>query len=509
MKTHKKYFLGTLILILFFSITTSCGDDWLTVVPVNAVTPENYYKDEAQILKAVNAAYSALGNRGMFGWWQGLIRNVRGDNCETVEANVIAHSNFTVNDTDIRLFNRTNGDGLWNSIYVGALRCNLIIRNAPNATFSNEASRNKLIGEARFLRALYYFYLVDYWNRGPLLLDTNFNVTDVPASEAAEIYAAIENDLTTIINNAMLPFSYDGSAGNEIGRATIGSARALLGKVYLFQNKFTQAIEQFEQIVTSNQYALIDVSDIWSVHADNGSEYIFEVQFNNDKAGPNAFFDDGVNAAETTLRNQTIAPNQYSGWENAWPSADLVNSFEPGDLRREAFIVLPGELFPTKTDPFEGLSRNRGGFAIKKGMGSGFSTATPNGTGEENYPVIRYADVLLMYAEALIRSNSNSLAATDLIDRVRARGFGYASIAELRNANLGIESYALAKGITLFEALKQERRRELCFEGHRYSDLVRWGDLSTNTILVDRGWRPEVTYYPISREDIDLSSLLN
>jgi hypothetical protein len=95
----------------------------------------------------------------------------------------------------------------------------------------------------------------------------------------------------------------------------------------------------------------------------------------------------------------------------------------------------------------------------------------------------------------------------DYIDRVRVRAFGLESIQELRSAGLGIQQYASGKGISLFEAIKHERRVELCFEGHRYSDLTRWGDLSSNPIIIDRGWSAEKTYYPLSREDIDLSSL--
>ncbi len=496
----------SLLCLGLFILNPSCSEDFLDVKPIDAISADNFYQNEAQIEQALTAAYSAIGNRGMFGWWQNLIRNVRGDNCETIEANVIAHNNFTVNDTDRRLYNRTNGDGLWNSIFTGVLRSNLIIKNTPEANITSPEVKDRLIGQALFLRALYYFYVVDYWNQGPLILEDNFRLTDFPTSDASAIYASIENDLRRVVDNEMVPWVYNGSPGFERGRASMGSAYALLGKVYLFQNKFTEAASAFDIVVNSEVYDLLPLDLVWTTDGDNGVESVFEVQFNNDNAGPNPFFDDGVNAAETTMRNQTIAPNQYNGWENAFPSEDLVNSFEPGDLRRAHSIVITGELFPTKTEPFRGLESNRGDFAMKKGMGSGFSTGTPNGTGEENHPIIRYADVLLMYAESIIRGGGDLQLARNLIDRVRARGFGADTIEDLRDMGLGIQQYADQNGITLFEALKHERRVELCFEGHRFSDLTRWGDLPNNQILVDRGWAPDKTYYPLSREDIDLST---
>ncbi|MCC5927928.1 MAG: RagB/SusD family nutrient uptake outer membrane protein [Cyclobacteriaceae bacterium] len=501
----KKAFL---LLIMLFTIS-SCSEDFLEWVPVNAVTAENYYQNEVQMQKALNAAYSAMGNRGMYGWWLPVVRIIRSDNTSTSEAQMVQHSIFTVNDTDRYLFNRNNGDGMWNSIYIGILRCNLILIRTNELNVPNPQTRNLILGQARFLRALYNYHLVTYWNRAPLMLEQNYNAIDVPLSDALTFYSAIENDLKIIIDNEMLPWTYDGSAGRERGRASMGSAFSLLGKIYLFQGKYAESAAAFDRVVSSNVYSLIPVNNIFSLAGDNGPESVFEIQFSNANAGPNPFFDDGVNAAETTLRNQTLAPNQYNGWENAWPTQSLVDAFEPGDLRRAAFIVVPGENFPTRTEPFAGTDRNRGPYAIKKGMGSGFSTGTPNGTGEENFPVIRYADVLLMYAEALIRANTDLNKAADLIDLVRARAFGFANINLLRDEELGINQYAQAKSINLFEALKHERRVELCFEGHRYTDLQRWGDAASNPILRDRGWTAENAFYPISREDIDLSSLID
>lgn len=495
-----------LLTLLLLLVSNGCSDKFLEVLPIDAITADNYYRNEAQMNRALNAAYSAVGNRGMFGWWQGVLRNVRSDNGETVQAELVVHQGFVVNDTDIRLFNRNNGDGLWNSLFFGILRCNLIIVNIPNADIPNQEVRNRILGQALFLRALYNFYVVDYWNQGPLMLEDNFNQTDVALSDASRFWAAIEADLRRVVDGNMLPWTYDGSPGLEIGRASMGSALSLLGKVYLFQGKFTDAANAFSRVINQGVYSLIPLEQVWTVQGENGPESVFEVQFNNSRAASNPFFDDGVQAAEITLRNQTIAPNQYNGWENVFPTRDLVEAFTPGDRRRAAFIVLPGEMFPGQAEPFRGIARNRGEYAVKKGMGSGFSTGTPGGTGEENFPIIRYADVLLMHAEALIRGGGSATQAADLIDQVRVRAFGATNVAQLRAAGNGIQQFATQRGISLFEALKIERRLELCFEGHRYSDLMRWGDAANNRILRDRGWNPGAAYYPLSREDIDLST---
>lgn len=497
--------LFTLIVLLQFF---SCSDSYLDVTPVNEPTPENFYKTKEQMEKALNAAYSALGNRGMYGWWLGVTRMVMSDDTETVEANVIDHHNFSVTDTNIRLFNRSNGNGLWNSLYIGILRCNLVITKLPTSEIKLQEDKDRILGQALFLRALYYFHLVNYWGEVPLLLDDNYNAIDLEKSSVNDVYAAIENDLNLILANNLLPTIYNGSAGQEIGRATKGAVLSLLGKTLLYQNKFDLAKNHFQSVVSSNTYSLVNVNNIWTVAADNGTESVFEVQFANAKAGINPFFDDGVQAAEITLRNQTIAPNQYNGWENAWPSQDLLDVFETGDLRRQAFIVMENEFFPTQSTAYN-PSKNRGNFAIRKGINSGWSTGSPNGTGEENFPIIRYSDVLLMYAETLIRSNSPNIPlAENLIDQVRARAFGL-SVTALRSANLGIATYATDNNKSLFEALKDERRREFCFEGHRFNDLARWDDAKNNTILLDRGYNQSKRYYPLSREDLDLSNLFN
>ncbi|MDV7401594.1 RagB/SusD family nutrient uptake outer membrane protein, partial [Arthrospira platensis SPKY1] len=116
---------------------------------------------EDQVRRALNGAYSPLGNRGMYGWWLSSIRDVLTDEAETLEQNIINHYFFNYNNTDIRLFNRTNGDGLWNSLYMGVLRSNLIIVRLPQSRIANAQVRGQLMGEAKFLRALYYFHLVN------------------------------------------------------------------------------------------------------------------------------------------------------------------------------------------------------------------------------------------------------------------------------------------------------------------------------------------------------------
>lgn len=499
----KNFLTTSLCIVLLFS----CSNEYLDIVPVNEPTAENFYRTEGQMEKALTAAYSSLGNRGMYGWWLGVTRMLMSDDAETVEANVIDHYNFAVTDTDIRLFNRNNGDGLWNSIYVGILRCNIVIERLPFSEIQDEAIKNRILGQAIFLRSLYYFHLVNYWGEVPLLLEENLEVTDVAKSSISDIYQVIENDLNLILTENMLPNSYSGGVGRENGRATRGAALSLLGKTLLYQDKFSEAASAFEQVLSSSVYNLISLENIWTINGDNSDESIFEVQFSNTNAGINPFFDDGVQAAEITLRNQTLAPNQYNGWENAWPSQDLVNLFESDDSRRERFIVLDGEFFPTESLAYD-PSRNRGLSAIRKGINSGWSTGSPNGTGEENFPLIRYADVLLLYSESLLRSNTNESLAVDLIDQVRARAFGM-TVATLRLSGMGITQYAANKSIGLFDALKEERRRELCFEGHRFNDLARWGDANLNSILLDRGYTNEKRYYPLSREDLDLSELFN
>lgn len=500
--------IGYSFLVMILLAGAGCSEDFLEIPALDAVSSETYYQTEDQIRRALNGAYSPLGNRGMYGWWLSSIRDVLTDDAETLEQNIINHFFFNINNTDIRLFNRTNGDGLWNSLYMGILRSNLIIARTPDSKIASAQVKGQLIGEAKFLRALYYFHLVNFWNKGPLLLEDNFNSFDLATSDADAIYAAIEKDLDDIIQGGLLPWTYNGSEGQEPGRAAMGAAQSLRAKVHLYRGQYAQAAALFKQVIDQNVYQLIPLEQVFTLAGDNGPESVFEVQFNFRGAGFNPYFDDGVNAAESTLRNIMLHPNQAGAWENVFPAPAFVNTFEPGDRRKQYFIIQPGDTIPT-TNLIYDPALNKGNFAIRKGVNSGYATWTPqNGVADENFPIIRYADVLLMYAESLIQSNGNLEEAKNAIDQVRTRAFGYASIAELRAAGRGVDSYMQANGATLLQALKHERRVELCYEGHRYLDLLRWGDLPSNTVLVNRGWAPEKTYYPIPQEDIDLSTLL-
>jgi len=498
----------SLIALVIILVFTTCSKDFLEIKPVDAILAENYYQTEDQIRKALNAAYSPLGNRGMYGWWLSPIRELLSDDVNSLEQGIINHHFYNVTNTDRQLFNRKDGDGLWNSLFMGILRCNLVIIHAPTATIVNPANRAQMIGEAKFLRAMYYWHLVTFWNQGPVLLENNYNVTDIITSNRDQIYQAIEKDLTEIIQAEMVPWTYDGSPGKEKGRVTMGAVKSLLGKVYLYNERFADASQQFREVIDRNVYGLLPIELVYTLAGDNGIESVFEVQFNYQGAGFNLFFDDGINASESTLRNQMLAPNQVGGWENLWPSQNLVDQFDLEDPRRSLFIIFPGDTIPG-TQALYDPSRNKGNYAIRKGVNSGYSAWDPKGgVADENFPLIRYADVLLMMAECLIRQNSDMQEAINLIDRVRARAYRFNSIEELRSAGKGISQVMSDKNFDLFEALKFERRLELSFEGHRYLDLLRWGDVPFNEIILSRGWAPSKAFYPISQEDLDLTTLL-
>ncbi len=504
---HIKFHIKTFLVMAILTFS-SCSGDFLEIIPVDAVLSENFFQTEDQIRRALNGAYSPLGNRGMYGWWLSPIREILSDDVNTLEQGIINHHFFNPTNTDRQLFTRKDGDGLWKSIFMGVLRSNLIIIRTPESQIPSQIVKNQLIGEAKFLRAMYYFHLASFWNKGPLLLDDNFNAVDVRTSSAEEIHEAIERDLLDIIEGNWLPWTYDGSPGKEIGRASMGASLSLLGKLYLYQGRFQEAAALFKQVIDRNVYSLIPIEEVYTLQGDNGSESVFEVQFNYKGAGFNPFFDDGVNASESTLRNQMLAPNQVGGWENLWPSQNFVDQLDNDDPRGKLFIIFPGDPIPGSAHLFN-PSLNKGSYSIRKGVNSGYSAWNPQGgVADENFPLIRYADVLLMYAECLIRSNTDTDEAMRMIDQVRARAYRYDDIEALKAEGKGVSSVMVQRNLSLFEVLKLERRIELSFEGHRYLDLLRWNDAASNEILLSRGWAPEKAYYPISQEDLDLTSLL-
>jgi len=369
----------------------------------------------------------------------------------------------------------------WNDAYRGISRCNAILDRIGGVEM-NETLRKRYVGEVKFLRALIYFNLVRFFGDVPLVTQEITNPQDgytFSRTSVAEVYTQIERDLTEA--EASLPLKYSGA---DIGRATSGAAKSLLAKVLMTQRKFPQAAAKLKEVVDSGEYGLLDnYAAIFSPTNKNHRESVFDVQYrsgglNEGNPIPSSF-------APENSGNAVIA---FGGDGNNQPTIDLENAYEPNDLRKTASLATS--------------YTNAQGNVIQARFSKKFMDTPPaKYDNNNNFPVIRYADVLLMYAEML---NEQGYVADGeafkLLNQVRKR----AGLPEKTSADVPDQAaYRLV--------IEQERRVELAFEGHRWFDLVRTGRAITvmNAKKTDLGLRIELTVnnlvFPIPQSQIDIN----
>jgi len=384
--------------------------------------------------------------------------------------------------------NNDNLTSIWKWCYEGINRANYLEQNKNNIEFDRKTA---LYGEVYFLRAYYYFELVKLFGDVPLFTTNRLTAGDsgslqrVPASE---VYAQIEADLKNAAS--ALPTSQ-----SQKGRATKYAAQALLGKVYLYQDKFAEAAIEFEKVI--GVYSLVtNYEDIFLKSGENGPESIFEVQHSN----TSNWYDWGYTPQGTEGNFGVIhnGPRGFkgdvyaSGWSFNVPTEKLFDSFVVGDSRREASI-LDIEAFVTATGASYTAGYKHTGYFNKKYIPrAGESGAQTELNYLTNYRSIRYADVLLMAAEANNRGGISDSKAQGYLNQVRRRAFG----DNLHDITL--------TGSPLTEAIWAERNLELSMEGHRFFDLVRTGKAASEIEGFVDG---KHNLFPIPQQEVDISGL--
>lgn len=384
--------------------------------------------------------------------------------------------------------NNDNLTSIWKWLYEGVNRTNYLVENKDKLDFD---TKEALYGEVYFLRAYYYFELVKFFGDVVLVTDHRLTASDsrtlqrVPKSE---VYAQIETDLLNAIS--VLP-----SAQSQKGRVTKFAAQALLGKVYLFQDKFSDAATTLENVI--GVYSLVDnYGDQFLRAGENGPESVFEVQFTNTSNWWDwGYTPQGTEGNFGVIHNGPRAfsgPVYASGWSFNIPTQDLVDSYEAGDSRKDATILdIVAFADATGATYAEGY-KHTGYYNNKYIPRAGESGAQTELNYLTNYRSIRYADVLLMAAEAFNRSGLDDGKAQDYLNQVRARAFG------------DQDHKILLTGSALTEAIWAERNFELAMEGHRFFDLVRTGQAATKISGFVSG-KNEV--FPIPQQEIDISGL--
>ena len=476
--------IGAILAALVLGATlASCTQD-LDITNPNAPSTGSFWKTEADAVSGVNATYNGLLNNGTYGRWLAFAYDIRSDE---------GYSNSPW--TDLANFNKfTQGDynfevsrELWQHHYQAIFRANQVTDNVP-AIDMNTTLRGRIVGEARFIRGLLYYNLVNLYGPVPVIAKTPAP-TDRPATASeADVYAQIEKDLTDA--SGVLPTSY---SGGDVGRATKGAALAMLGKAQLQQRKWATAATTLASVIALPGYDLMpNYADNFTDKFENNKESVFEVQF-----GDQSQLSNGVRGQNIAKMVGACGP----GYCDGRPSTYLYQQFltettTSGDVDPRLDVTLFRN-FPGATvygGPYTNQGRGANDIYFKK-YGQYYVPGDQNWDNPINVRVIRFADVLLMEAEALNESG-NTAGAYQYINRVRAR----VSLAPLP---AGLSQTAMR------DRIMHERLVEFGLEGQRWNDLKRQNMLTKALVPNDSEYNFFVVgkseRLPIPQSEIDLN----
>lgn len=474
-----KYFKYIALIVFLTNIFWACSDDFLDTPP-HEVTDLDFFTNEEAALNALTACYDPLTwyNEEIFEWFLGDIvgqDGYKGGEGPADWADCEDLRNFVYDATNPIL------DTRWKELYQGVYRCNIVITNVPDMDF-DETLRNRIVGEAKFLRGYYYFQLVKTFGGVPLITTVlEPSEYNQPRAEISECWAQIEQDFKDAAEVLPLRSQY---AAEDMGRATKGAAQAYLVKAYIYQQKWQLAEPLAAEIINSGEYdLLVNYQEVFSMNGENSVESIFELQFLETQTG----WGDG-NEGNVFTVYQGSRDNGF-GWGFNCPTEDFEAEFEEGDLRREATIIYNGELLFEGTEGEQLANNSHVGnpshlhnqkYLIEYEFRPSDQSDAPN-----NWRAYRYADLLLFHAEAAYH-NGNDWQTS--LNKVRSR------------VGLG-ESPYLSNPL---QAIYHERRVELGMEGHRFWDVVRQGRGAEE--FGEFGFvAGEHEYFPIPQSQIDLS----
>lgn len=443
--------------MLSIGLVTSCSDSYVEVPPEYSIDSENYFNVEEDYEQAIVAAYDLLQTT----YLNSMLGEIASDNTLCGGESSTDVPGFQQIDDMIHTSNNDNLQDLWNWMFSGVQRAAYVIEFKDKTDFDG---KERLIAEAYFLRAYYNFELVKWFGPIPIKQAGRFVVGDeenIVRSSVEEVYALIEQDLLNAIES--LPIT-----APQAGRVTLGAAQSLLGKAYLFQAKFSDAAAMLDNVINSGQYQMVsDYDEIFEHEGENGPGSVFEVQYTDAEGASFDCFQcsEGNIAVGFNGIRQYNGPVFDSGFSFNVPTQELVDAFEAGDLRKDV-AILDIAAWATRFGATYGTGFEHTGYFNRKYIARKGDTniGDQNLTNPNNYRAIRYADVLLMAAEAYSKKTSpDDTKARQYLNQVRERAFGTTSNA------------VNASGTALQEAILRERRVELAGEGHRFFDLVRTG----------------------------------
>ena len=498
--------------IVCFLITifllASCSDDFITLNPPSSLSSEGFYKTETDMNQAVLSAYQRL--RELYNQQYVRLGEIRSDNT-TYSWLAGNPANERGVDEFVSPLLPENGFLLstWNNSYNLILRCNLVIDKIGDIDFTDNNKKAQFEGEAKFLRALMYFYLNRIFGGtgtngellGPIKVDKEISQNEayellrVPLQE---VYDLIISDLT--FAEANLPESY---SGTDVGRVAKGGATGLLGKVYMTMagyplnrgnEYYGKAIEQFRKITNNSRYVLEPTYNaLFDVSNKNTKESLFEVQYKKGAPGGATGSPWNNNFAPRFSDKEVVLIGDKGG-ENA-PTQNMSEAYETGDPRK--YVSMRDGWINAKTGAFEN----------DKYVCKYYDVSSSGSDNGNNWIELRLADIYLLYAEALVRTGGDKQEAINYVNKIRERARntpGDPAIEAPAGLLKNLETSNFASDEALLLAIENERRVELAFENHRWFDLVRTGRAEAVMVASQKAdgypdftWSNNALAYPI------------
>ena len=467
----------TFILLL---ILTGCLDTFVELYPLDQASVENSFNTPEDANLAVMGIYDALQS-GNYPRDMAYLTELVSDNA-TIQPTRFGDAG-KVDLREVELFQFTDENGYlqerWSALYQGIARANLLLVKIENIDFKDDALKNQYIGEAKFLRALFYFDLVRFFGDVPVSLTEIRSTQEAFALQRlpeGEVFQTISNDL--IEASTLLPVSYSNS---DVGRITKGAAKAMLAKVYLTNNHAELALPILRELTQSPySYGLMSsYSEVFDT--DNTNESIFEVQYTSNGSNEGNPYPQFFLTSDGTAGKDIFGSGYLGGAGpgECLPTDELWDAYETDDTRRDYTIL--------KYYSKQEVANVNVTFKYRDVPVSAY-------TSEDNIIVLRYADVILMIAEAINEtSNGPTPEAYDAVDQIRIRAGLPALVRDLNYDSFKVK-------------LLHERRVEFAFENHRWFDLKRFG--MALSLLSEKGYAIQSKHllYPIPRKEVIINS---
>ncbi len=498
----KKYIkiitLGVLISVGY----TSCSDDFTEVDPIGLINEDDFLTTDAEAESVVYGIYDLMAWNYNRPWNSAFFIKVLPGDIANAGSTIGDQPAFQQIDDFTHVADNPAIAGVWEGYYKTIGLANVLIEKLE---ISNLDTKDKFIAEAKFLRAFSYLELVTMFGDVPLRISTPLSIDDfaLARSPKSEVYKQIEDDLTVAISG--LPLR---SAVAQPFRISKEAAQAFLGKTYLFQKKYDLASIEFGKVILSKAFDLEpNFKDIWSSSTEHGIESLLELSFVSTEKYDWGNFPWG-GRPESNIHAQLMGPRGdgvfdvaaigiTNGWGFNIPTSKIGNAFIAASdvVRKKATLISEADLIAAGgnvTPPASGIHDYEGFVRLKYATNAADTDGPIN---ELNYGInwrlLRYADVLLMAAEAYHKNNEDGKAQIEL-NKVRLR----AGLADVT-----------ATGDALFTAIVKERQLELAFEGQRFWDLVRWGLAESE--LSSLGYTSKNQVFPIPSNEISRNNLIN